>query len=93
MVVGLLTVDLRFPKNGSLKEKRMALRRLTERLKQRFNLSVAEVENQDLWQRSTLAVANVNTSAREADSTLAQALDLIDAYHEAVVIGHRIEMR
>jgi uncharacterized protein len=93
MVIGLLTVELRFPENGSLKEKRMVLRRLLERLKQRFNVSVAEVDHQDLWQRATLAVATVNTSGREADSTLAHALDLIDAYHEAEVLGHQIEMR
>jgi uncharacterized protein len=93
MVIGLLTVELRFPENGSLKGKRTLLRRLTEKLKQQFNVSVAEVENQDLWQLSTLAVATVNTSGREADSTLAHALDLIDAYHEAELIGHQIEMR
>lgn len=93
MVVGLLTVELRFPENGSLKEKRMLLRRLVERLRQRFNVSVAEVEHQNLWQRSTLAVATVNTSGREADSTLALALDQIEGYHAAEVIGQQIEMR
>jgi uncharacterized protein YlxP (DUF503 family) len=93
MVVGLLTVELHFPENSSLKGKRMLLRRLTERLKQRFNVSVAEVEHQDLWQRSTLALACVNTSGREADSTLAHALDLIAAYSEAELISHNLEIR
>lgn len=93
MVVGLLTVELRFPENGSLKEKRMLLQRLTARLKQQFNVSVAEVGNQDTWQRSTLAVASVNTSGREADSSLARVLDIIDAYHAAEVLEHHIEMR
>ncbi len=93
MVVGLLTVELHFPENGSLKGKRTLLKRLTERLKQRFNVSVAEVEYQDLWQRSKLAIACVNTESREVDSTLAHALNTVAGYHEAELLRHDLEIR
>lgn len=93
MVVGLLTAELRFPENGSLKHKRRQLQILTLRLKQRFNVSVAEVGQQDTWQRSTLAVACVNTSGRQAESTLAQALDVIAGWHEAELLDHQLELR
>ncbi len=93
MVVGVLTVDLHFPENGSLKGKRMVLRRILDRVRQRFNVSAAEVEHQDLWQRSRLAIACVNTSGREADSTLAHVLNHISGDPEAVVVGSDIEIR
>jgi uncharacterized protein YlxP (DUF503 family) len=93
MVVGLLTMELHFPANHSLKGKRGLLRRITERLKQRFNISVAEVEYQDLWQRSLLAAVCVNTSLREVNATLDHVLNLVDGFHEAELLNHQIEMR
>lgn len=93
MVVGLLTGELHFPDNHSLKEKRMILRKILERLRQKLNVSVAEVEHQDLWQRSRIAVACVNTTARGANSTLSHALTLIDSFHEAELMDHCLEIR
>jgi uncharacterized protein len=93
MVIGLLSGDLFFPENHSLKDKRMLLRKITERLKRELNVSVAEVEHQDLWQRSRIAVACVNTSSREANATLNEALKLIDQFHEAELVDHTFELR
>ena len=70
MVIGLLMLDLHFPGARSLKDKRQALRSLETRIKNRFNVSVAEVEHQDLWQRARLAVVTVNTDHGHLDSTL-----------------------
>ena len=70
MVIGLLTLDLHFPGARSLKDKRQALRSLETKLRNRFNVSVAEVEHQDLWQRARLAVVTVNTDHGHLDSTL-----------------------
>lgn len=73
MVIGLLTLDLHFPGARSLKDKRQALRSLETRLRGRFNVAVAEVEHQDLWQRARLAVVSVNTDHGHLDSTLSGA--------------------
>ena len=70
MVVGLLTLELHFPGARSLKDKRQALRSLEQRIRNRFNVSVAEVEHQDLWQRSRLAVVGVNTDHAHLEATL-----------------------
>jgi hypothetical protein len=70
MVIGLLTLDLHFPGARSLKDKRQSLRSLETRIKNRFNVSVAEVEYQDLWQRARLAVVSVNTDQAHLESTL-----------------------
>jgi len=70
MVIGLLTLDLHFPGARSLKDKRQALRSLETRIRNRFNVSVAEVEHQDLWQRARLAVVSVNTDHVHLEATL-----------------------
>jgi uncharacterized protein len=91
MVIGLLTLDLHFPGARSLKDKRQALRSLETRIRNRFNVSIAEVEHQDLWQRARLAVVAVNTDHGHLDSTLqsvageagrARDIDLLDAHTE-----------
>ena len=70
MVIGLLTLQLHFPGARSLKDKRQALRSLETKLRNRFNVAVAEVDHQDLWQRATLAVVTVNTDHGHLDATL-----------------------
>jgi hypothetical protein len=70
MVIGLLTLDLHFPGARSLKDKRQALRSLETKIKNRHNVSVAEVEHQDLWQRARLAVVGVNTDHAHLETTL-----------------------
>jgi len=59
MLVALCTLDLRIRASGSLKEKRHVVRSLTAGLRSRYNVAVAEVDHQDLWQRATLGVAAV----------------------------------
>jgi uncharacterized protein YlxP (DUF503 family) len=60
MLVALSRFDLRIPGVQSLKEKRHVVKTLTASIRQRFNVSVAEVDHQDLWQRATLGVASVS---------------------------------
>ncbi len=71
MTIGLLTLEIHLPYAHSLKEKRMVIQRLKDRLRQKFNVSVAEVDHQDLWQRSLIAVASVSSS----EVNLRQVLD------------------
>ena len=59
MIVGLLTLDLHFPESNSLKDKRWVLRSIKDRMKNKFNVSVAEVGANDLWQRSVIGIACV----------------------------------
>ena len=91
MVIGLLTVQIHIPESHSLKSKRFVLRSLMDRLRKRFNVAVAEVEYRDLWQRSVLGIATVNTDRRHADSTLALALNLMDDEADLRVTGVQTE--
>jgi uncharacterized protein len=91
MVIGLLRVEVHYPESGSLKTKRFTLRSLADRLRKRFNVSFAEVEYQDLWQRSVLAVVTVNTDRKHADSTLSKVLDLLEGEGDLQVTGVQTE--
>ena len=71
MTVGLLTLEIELPYAHSLKEKRMVVRRVKDRLRSKFNVAVAEVDHQELWQRTVLAVASVSSS----EANLRQVLD------------------
>ena len=84
MVVGLLSVELHVPGSQSLKEKRMVLRRIKDRLK-KFNVSVSEVEHHDLWQRAGLAIAVVSTDEQHADRELSAAADEIERVEPGLI--------
>jgi len=75
--VALGVVELHLPDVGSLKDKRHVLKGLKEKVRARFEVSVAEVDHQDIWQRATLAVAYVSADARHANTVISKAMDFI----------------
>ncbi len=77
MIVGLCTVELFIPGSQSLKDKRQVLHSLKERLRGKFNLSVAEVDEQDLWQKTIIGMACVANEGHHVNMVLEQALNVI----------------
>jgi uncharacterized protein len=90
MVIALLSIDLHVPGSRSLKDKRMVLRRIKDRLK-KFNVAVSEVEYQDLWQRATLAVVTVSSDQRHADRELAAVADEIERVEPGLIARTEVE--
>lgn len=90
MAVVLLTVEFHFPFAQSLKDKRMILRGVKDRTK-KFNVSVAEVDHHDLWQRATLAVVAVATDAAHAERELQAAVDEIERHEPGLITRTEIE--
>ena len=74
MPVGLLTLEIRLPEAHSLKEKRAVVRKVRDRIRARFNVAVAELDAQDVWQRATLGVASVSDSRTLLESVFHQVL-------------------
>jgi uncharacterized protein YlxP (DUF503 family) len=70
MFIGVSRIDLRIPASGSLKSKRQVMRALTGGLRAKFNVAVAEVDHQDLWQRAALGVTCISESAFHAKKML-----------------------
>ena len=90
--VAVGTVELHLPDVDSLKGKRHILKGLKEKVRQRFEVSVAEVNYQDTWQRATLAVACVSPDSRHANEVVSKALDFIEASVDGHVIDVQIEI-
>jgi uncharacterized protein YlxP (DUF503 family) len=68
--IGVLTLELRLESSHSLKEKRHVVQSLKDRLRHKFNVSVAEIDHQDLWQRSTIAAVTVSSARENAEKVL-----------------------
>ena len=92
MVIGLLTLELHFPGARSLKDKRHVLRGLQARLRKQFNVSVAEVEFHDLWQRARLAVVTVNTDRVHLESTLQSVAGEAASARDAELVDQQVEV-
>jgi len=90
--VALGTVDLHLPDVDSLKGKRQILRSLKDKLRGRFEVAVAEVDHQDVWQRATLAVACVSHDARHANAVVSKAMDFIEDHVEGLVLDSSLEI-
>jgi uncharacterized protein YlxP (DUF503 family) len=90
--VALGMVELHLPDVESLKAKRHVLKGLKQKVRARFEVAVAEVDHQDMWQRATLAVAYVSADARHANEVVSKALDFIDANVEGMVIQESVEI-
>ena len=93
--VGILSAELHFPENHSLKGKRKELLTVKAQLQRRFGASVAEVDHHDLWQRSRLTFACVAREHRELEALLEEAVrylngqeyELVSVEREVVVPG------
>jgi len=78
MIVGVLRVELFIPEAGSLKSKRSEIRSIKEKLRRSFNVSVSEIDNQDLWQRGTIGIAVVGNSAPFVQETLDRVASFLE---------------
>ncbi len=77
MNVGVCRVRLRFPENLSLKGKRQTLKSITTKIGNKFNVSVAEVDDQDLWQMATLGICCVSNNRRYTNQVLSKVVEFI----------------
>lgn len=87
MVVGVICWQLSLPGCRSLKEKRMVIRSLRDRVRHRFNVSVAETDHQDVWTRAEITVAVVAGDRRFADSVLDKVDRFLVEDGRAVIAG------
>ena len=79
MVVGVLQLTLFLPENHSLKGKRQVLRAIKDRVRSKFNVSIAESDGHDLWQRAELGICQVGSDRAFVDSALREVVNFIDS--------------
>lgn len=93
MIIGVLTIDILIPASTSLKEKRVILNHIRDRVRSKFNVSVAEVDFMEKWQRANLAIAVVTAQKGFAEEVLNKIFQLLDADLSFEINHYKIEYR
>jgi len=93
MNVGVCRMSLRLPENLSLKGKRQVLKSITTQVKNKFNVSIAEVDDQDLWQLATLGICCVSNNKRYTNEVLSKVVGFItNSRFEIEILNYEIEI-
>jgi hypothetical protein len=92
MPVGLLTLELHIPDAQSLKDKRQVLRSLKDKLRRQFNVAVAELDHEDVWQRSVVGVVTLSNEEKHVNEVLQKVLDEADRILGSILINQAIEI-
>jgi len=93
MSLGVCKVKLRLPENQSLKGKRQVLKSIITRVRNNYNVAIAEVDDQDLWQLATLGVACVSNDAQQDNKVLSRVVDFIGrSKFEIEILDYEIEI-
>lgn len=92
MVVGILKLTLFLPENHSLKGKRGVIKKIKSRVANSFNVSIAECEAQDLWQRAVIGICQVGSDTPHVDGALRQVVRFIEDMHVAELGEEHIEV-
>jgi uncharacterized protein len=91
LTVGLLSIEMFIPHAQSLKDKRMVLRSVKDRLK-KLNVAVAEVEYQDVWQRASVSVVTVSSGRAHVDEVLAAAVQEVERLYPGLITRTATEL-
>lgn len=91
MIIGVLTVDLHLGEASSLKDKRKVIKSVIDRIKNRFNVSVAEVGEQDAWQRSVIGIAFISCEQTHVHQVLAAVVRFIENQGTVLITDYQTE--
>ncbi len=92
MIVGICTIELFLPESGSLKDKRQVIKSLKDRIKRRFNVAIAEVDDQDLWQKTVLGVACVGNRKDYVNEVLDKVIGAVRGTPSVEIMDYRLEL-
>jgi hypothetical protein len=93
MIIGTCTITLHLPAAQSLKQKRQVVKSLLTRVRNQFNVSIAEVDSQDAWQIAVIGVACVSTSQKYAHGQLESVVRFIEEQRPDIpLVSYEIEM-
>jgi len=93
MNAGICRIKLHLSESRSLKDKRRIVKSIVSRLRNQYNISIAEVDDQDLWQLVTLGVACVSNHNQHVDETLSKVMNfIVSNYSELEIVDRQIEI-
>jgi uncharacterized protein YlxP (DUF503 family) len=93
MNIGVCKINIRIPENQSLKGKRHVLQSIITKVRDKFNVAVAEVENGDKWQIATLGISYVSNNSRHANEVISKIVDyIVTSRFDIEVLDYQIEL-
>jgi len=92
MIVGACKVELYIPESNSLKAKRKVIKSLKDRVRKKFNVAIAEVELQNIWQRAVLGVVTVSNDKKHIDATFSRVISFIEHTNLAIIGQYQTEI-
>ena len=92
MIISVVKLLIFIPDSNSLKDKRMALRSLKNRLRSNFNISVIELDSQDKWQKSTLALASIGREEAVLNSLVSNVINYLEKDRQIQLLDYEMEM-
>ena len=91
MTVGVLIIDIMIQSSASLKEKRQVLNKIKDKLKNKFNVSVAELDFMDKWQRSEVGIAVISNEYSHAEDSLQKIFRYLDEFDEFEITNYNFD--
>jgi uncharacterized protein YlxP (DUF503 family) len=92
MTIGILKLTLFIQESNSLKEKRMVLHSIKARLRNNFNVAVSQIDDEDKWQKTTLAVVGVEKNRNNMNSVLSNIVNFIEQVNSVDLIDYEMEL-
>ncbi len=92
MVIGVCTIEMFFPNLQSLKDKRRILKSMLTKIRQKYNVSIAEIGYLDKWQRTTLAAACVSNDSGFVNRVLDQIVRELENFKEGYLVDYKVEI-
>lgn len=91
MIIAVLRIEIYLHDSLSLKDKRMVLRGIKDRIGRKFNVSIAEVDFQDKWQRASLGIVQVGSDYKFLEKTMNSIFNIIDSNTAGEIVDHSLE--
>jgi hypothetical protein len=92
MTIGILKLSLFIHESNSLKEKRMVLHSLKAKIRNKFNVAITQIDDEDKWQKTTLAIVGVEKDRRNMNSVLSEIINFVENFNSTELINHEMEM-
>ena len=92
MVIGLLTVELYLPQVRSLKGKRQIIKSMIAKIRNKFNVSISETDNNDLWQRASISCCIVTNDSGFANQVMERVVSLIERELNGEILDYKTQI-
>ncbi len=92
MVIGVCRVEISIPNSFSLKDKRRVLKSIITRTRNRFNVSISEIEENDNWQRAVLGISSISNNAHYTNKVLNEVINYMEKDKGLILLGYSIEL-